>query len=419
MNLTNAEIKYSGYKKNGDIHGTVLYPGVMVAPVQNKLLAKIMDNRDNLTIFDPFHGSGTALYEAGYINDTSRLVGFDINPLANLITLVKLNGVDFETINQDIINIQFHLNSGEYDLVSFDKINKWFKQDIIVSLSRIRSAIMSIKNQRNRRYFWIIMCDLIRRYSNTRSSTYKLHIKEQDKIDNIQNDVIDVFLKNVTDKNYIFDKEFEFTDIRLCNTLDEILTITDNSVDIVITSPPYGDNQTTVPYGQFSYLPLKFIDDRDLNLQGWELINSSSIDSNSVGGNLTTNEMSETQSRYIKWYLSRISDDKKGKVKRFFADYFVFLDNLIRISSEHIIITLGNRTVDGQRINLTNITKKYLLSNDFIAEYELNRSIGNKRIPSKTSIVNGKNVSSMTKEYVLVLKKNIINNCLERPLCKN
>ena len=30
--------------------------------------------------------------------------------------------------------------------------------------------------------------------------------------------------------------------------------------DLIVTSPPYGDNNTTVPYGQYSYLPLQWID---------------------------------------------------------------------------------------------------------------------------------------------------------------
>ena len=58
------DVSYRDYKKKNDIHGTVLYPGVMVAPVQKDILEKLID-KDNMTsVFDPFHGSGTALYES-------------------------------------------------------------------------------------------------------------------------------------------------------------------------------------------------------------------------------------------------------------------------------------------------------------------------------------------------------------------
>lgn len=34
--------------------------------------------------------------------------------------------------------------------------------------------------------------------------------------------------------------------------------------DVLMTSPPYGDNKTTVPYGQHSYLPLQWIAHEDI-----------------------------------------------------------------------------------------------------------------------------------------------------------
>ena len=35
--------------------------------------------------------------------------------------------------------------------------------------------------------------------------------------------------------------------------------------DLLVTSPPYGDNTSTVPYGQYSYLPLQWIDLHDID----------------------------------------------------------------------------------------------------------------------------------------------------------
>lgn len=41
-----------------------------------------------------------------------------------------------------------------------------------------------------------------------------------------------------------------------CGDSKELLGALDaNSVDLICTSPPYGDNHTTVTYGQFSILP--------------------------------------------------------------------------------------------------------------------------------------------------------------------
>ena len=55
------DISYKDYRRSSDIHGTVLYPAVMVAPVQNDILVDLSKQNTIKRILDPFHGSGTAL----------------------------------------------------------------------------------------------------------------------------------------------------------------------------------------------------------------------------------------------------------------------------------------------------------------------------------------------------------------------
>ena len=166
-------IEYSDYKKREDIHGTVLYPAVMIAPIQNEVLTELIQKNKITSVFDPFHGSGTALYEAMEIDSNLHLVGCDINPLANLITRVKLDGVS-KNIKDSLTLLIKHINNpGVVETIKFPNIEKWFRKDIIETLSIIKAAILQIDNDNDRRFFWIMLCDCIRKYSNTRSSTYK------------------------------------------------------------------------------------------------------------------------------------------------------------------------------------------------------------------------------------------------------
>ena len=57
----------------------------MVAPVQKDVLKDLYKKDTIHSILDPFHGSGTALYESHRIFPYARIYGCDINPLANLI----------------------------------------------------------------------------------------------------------------------------------------------------------------------------------------------------------------------------------------------------------------------------------------------------------------------------------------------
>ena len=38
----------------------------------------------------------------------------------------------------------------------------------------------------------------------------------------------------------------------------------DSLYDLLVTSPPYGDNRTTVPYGQHAFLPLQWVELSDI-----------------------------------------------------------------------------------------------------------------------------------------------------------
>ena len=400
----NLDIQYSDYKKSIDIHGTVLYPAVMVAPVQKDVLNWLIQGRKNLKVFDPFHGSGTALFEAANIEPEIEIYGYDINPLASLITQAKLQGVDKDTIDKDSKSIELMLKSDfDFSILSFYKSDKWFRKDILETLSKIRFAIMEISNIKNRQYFWVMLCDIIRYYSNTRSSTFKLHMKETKKIDAIKNVIIKDYVKKIRSSQKFYKTNYSNFDLKKGDSLELIKNLGDDSMDIIITSPPYGDNATTVTYGQFSYLSLSIIDKKDIPFEGWELDNCQILDSSSMGGTKSL-KLSNENRKYIQWYLCRIKQSKRKKVERFFADYFDFLDSSARVSKEYIVMTLGNRTVDRIRINLAKITVKYLEDKGFNFKKTLTRSIVSKRTPDYI-LVNNQKTTTMTKEYVVIMEK--------------
>lgn len=399
------DISFRNYKKN-DIHGLALYPATMVAPVQNIILQKLLKSEDICSVFDPFCGSGTALYEALELSPDIELIGCDINPLAYLITKVKLRGIT-KNIKIDIENLKNYLNIVEIDDFSFQNMDKWFRSDIVDSLKKIRQSIILIKSNRNRLYFWSILSTFIRKYSNTRSSTYKLHVKNIESIQRMKNNLIDDFLASVEQNISKFTISSPNVRLYKNDSLKQLAKFKKDSIDLSISSPPYGDNATTVPYGQFSSLALNWIDKKDLSLAGWELNNYSAIDRKSLGGFYKGPIENEIGNLLLQPYLDNISQSKQKKVISFFRDYFLFLDELCRVTKKYIVLTLGNRTVDGVNINLTSITQKYLEHKNFRNIYECDRDIPNKRIPKLTSKVNNSPVLSMSKEFVIIHKKSI------------
>lgn len=400
------DISYKDYRRSDDIHGTVLYPAVMVAPVQEDVLRDIYQQDTVHSILDPFHGSGTALYESHKIFPQARIYGCDINPLANLITKTKLTGVSGH-IQQEIEELSHRIaNDSSTDIFEFENRKKWFRDDVAQSLSKIRRAIIQVEDENDRRFFWCMMCDIIRRYSNSRSSTYKLHIKLQEKIDAMEDNTIEDFLHSV-EGNYHWFETMHCDNYSLSkqNLMDYLPCFRNNKVDLLITSPPYGDNQTTVPYGLFSSLSLKWIDPEDLELEGWELDNYSAIDGRSLGSGRIEATLNSVQSDLLNPYLNQISDGKQVKVRKYFHAYFECLDLFTEVVEKYIVLTLGNRTVDRVKIDLADISGKYLKSKGFNEYQTVSREILYKRTPALTSIVQDEPVESMSKEYVLIYKK--------------
>lgn len=395
-------ISFQNYRKD-DIHGASLYPATMIAPVQNLVMKSIIETDEIRTVYDPYHGSGTSLYEAVKIDNKCEVYGFDINPLAHLLTYIKLKGVT-QKISIDINTIEELVENAPDVSFEFYNIEKWFREDIIASLSKIRWSIIQIESKRNRLYFWSVFSKLVRKYSNSRSSTYKLHIRSSEDIAKIKNNVIGDFLTEIKINANKFDIKSKRVNLIKGDVLKLGHKIESNSIDLTITSPPYGDNQTTVTYGQFSSLPLFWIDKKDLKLEGWELDNYSIIDRKSLGGS-HKNQLSEIGYELINPYLNKIAKPKQGKVINFFADYFLSLDHICHVTRKYIVMTLGNRTVDGTNIDLTSITSKYLEIQGFENLQLLDRAIPNKRMASIVSYEKGNPIYSMNKEYVIIHKR--------------
>lgn len=249
------------------VHGFCTYPAMMVPKMQREMLDVCLEHLQDTTpcLLDPFAGSGTILVE-GMLRGLD-IVGIDVNPLAILLCKVKTTILDptilSEKTTQLIDRISAHDN---VPLHQFNGINKWFTDQAISDLSRIRSGIIAEEEIEYRRFFWATFCEIVRVVSNSRDCTYKLHIKEQDEIDAYDKDAIDLF-KTALQYNICKYNEF-YSELKARGHLkrdgltykrkvkivlgDSIayLNHSKQKYSLVFTSPPYGDNHTTVSYAK-------------------------------------------------------------------------------------------------------------------------------------------------------------------------
>lgn len=437
--LINKNPRYWDFKesKKEHIHGICSYPATMVPTMQSEILNILLETNPNINnLFDPFMGSGTILVE-GMLNNLD-IYGIDINPLSYLLSYFKTNIPMLSNLKNNA-NILFNNlnNIDKYSIISFKNINKWYNEDIIEDLSKIHYCIKNLDERNVRIFFWICLCEISRLSNNSRNSTFKLHIKSKKDINNFKFNVIEQFKKIVINnihriQNYININDNLIDEHKLCysyqkqksvylgNSLNIIKNyFKDNSIDLIITSPPYGDNHTTVTYGQFSVLPLRWIDIEDLNttINNSLIEIDSKIDSLSLGGkNYSLKTIKSSNIMNISCTLKKIfnelisdSDDLKAKkVASFIIDFNKIFCELSRILKQngYLVLTVGNRRVANKEIKFNQIIKELCNYYNLKLIYEFDRNILSKRIPSKVSrLKNNISVKSISKEYILIIKK--------------
>ncbi|MCR1950443.1 DNA adenine methylase [Clostridium sp. DSM 100503] len=424
--------------KKEHIHGIFTYPATMVPMMQSEILSSILRLNPNIeNLLDPFMGSGTVLVE-GMINGLN-VYGIDINPLSYLLCNFKINPSIVEALDKYKEDIYKYLDAKQkkIEIKKFKNRDKWYRQDIAKYLSEISAGIKVIDDREVRCFFWICLAEISRICNNSKNSTFKLHMKSKEEIDNFQFDVIKNY-KKIVDENidrlrkyvsinknlkYSNTNLYEYDKKRKVFLGDSIEVIQnkfrDNSIDLIITSPPYGDNQTTVTYGQFSVLPLRWIDKEDISdeVDNFMIDIDSRIDSSSLGGKryseniiVDSNILKHSETlNYI--YITLIESGEKEKARKvasFIMDFNKIIEQMARVLNinGYMVLTVGNRRVYNNEIRFNQIIKE--LANLYNLEliYEFSRKILGKRIPNKVSkLKDNKSVKSISKEYILILKK--------------
>lgn len=399
---------FKGITKSG-IHNIGKYPATMVPDMQYKLLSVISKhlNNKNITLLDPFCGSGTTLVIAQELEINS--VGIDINPYATLLSFVKTHKYNRTDVCHAISTIKNNLEQeSNFPIYDFVNIKKWFRDDIIKSLSQIRHCILLEKNQDIRKFFWICLSEVIFKFSNDRTSTFKLHALPKEKIDLIEDKCMEYFIKIINDNsehlNYI---NITSSDIIYGDSNSIMKDKLKDEFNIICTSPPYGDNPTTVTYGQSSILSLKWIDNVDLSCSRELLERYTTIDKISIGGE-KRNIINTKNIKSLNEFLDKISLKKQSKVINFFEDYYISLKNMKKCLSKngYLIMTVGNRSVDAIRQPLDNITIEIAAKMGLQVISKFNRNILYKKTPLTLSMTeNEKVVKSISEETILIFTK--------------
>lgn len=412
------------------VHSFFQYPAMMVPVVQKKIIDIIKQTKPNTQrVIDPFMGSATSLVAC--MQNGLDCYGQDVNPLSILIAETRTGPYYVDAIRKKLPQLFEKIESDASTIIEakFAGRDKWFKRNVAIELSKIVRAIKNEPRLAIRRLYWINLAETIRITSNDRTSTFKLHARPLEEIgrrdlspieefkSHLQQSIEDLELyrellkksKQLSNGAYKHKRRFSLQD-----SSKKIVTPEHKKdfFDLLVTSPPYGDNKTTVTYGQHSYLPLQWIDLADIDQKASEdlLKTTSEIDSRSLGGKIRKLTSAELNSLYEKsaafknvyQRLEASVPDRANKVVVFLKDLFQVIERTFDVMkpNSYQVWTIGNRSVGGIEIPNNEILKEFIEFKGGKLVTQIEREILNKRMAKRN-----RNSALMNFEDILIFRK--------------
>lgn len=233
-------------------HNFFSYPAKFIPQFPREIINTLSERGE--TVLDPFCGSGTTLVEAKLLGRNS--IGVDINPIATLASKVKTTIITSSQIKDiravvEEIEVSVNLHYGIKQLVqsrskcidfSYPTIpnrDYWFKPMVLDELSIIKAHLNEVSDNQVRDFLTLAFISIITKVSNQESDTRFVSVSKSTK----KLDTFKEFSKKIEQMVERI-KEFEImatsASARVYNKNANDLSFLDNdSIDLVVTSPPY------------------------------------------------------------------------------------------------------------------------------------------------------------------------------------
>ncbi len=329
-------------------HGIHPYPAKMVPQIARALIAKFSQKGD--IVLDPFCGSGGVLVESVIAGRNG--VGVEINPLAVLISKVATTAIDETKLRRSAEGLVKRVyleakGSVSTDHVPVHNVNHWFKPQVIKALATILNEIRREEDEVIRNLFLVTFSSTMYKVSNIRhkDNPYFARILHEDELPKHNPDTIKEFRNQLRRS---VDAVASFSRKKDSSSKAEIIQgdsrnlsgVIDKKVDLVVTSPPYGEQPNTMDYTRFTRLALEWL----------EIENHSA--SLALGTTQSVGDLSVLSSPALDATLNSVKkkdENRAEQVASFLYDYHKCLLQLHEKlkSGRYLCVVIGDRTAGG------------------------------------------------------------------------
>lgn len=316
-------------------HGIHRYSGKFIPQIAERAISLLTSPGE--LVIDPYCGSGTTLVEAAMLN--RRALGVDLNPLAVLIARTKTRPVSSDRLERlqrdlraalgggspvgELFKTSLHERASNDARLGDEWYKKWFQPHVLQQLVAIHLAISDIEDQAERNVATIAFSEILRRSSNAHSGYPNVMF---DKNAPEKPSPARAFFKALNRvAEMVASLESTPADWKNVNAIEANATaipVETDSVDAVVTHPPYIGS---IPYAEYGSLSLT-----------WMGVDPKALDRELTGGRRQS----------------------KDVVDRFATGYASMLKESARIlkPGRFAFLMVGNPVVKGELIDLSEMT---------------------------------------------------------------
>ena len=391
-------------------HGYHRYPAKFIPQIVSRLAEKYTRQGD--LVVDPFGGCGTTLVESKVMGRPS--IAVDINPVAVLITKAKITPIDPLKIEKGFTTLKNRLETynekTKVKAPEHERIDYWFKPEEKRRLAFIFSEISRVKNLDSQDFFFCGFSNILkncsiwlqksnkptRDFEKKPSEPIKTFLKQIKKMLRGNNQLFEL----LSEKGYLkIPSKVVCTDARTIPTKD-------NSVSLIVTSPPYVTSYEYADLHQLTALWLEYT--KDLSDFRKRFIGTSYHNKKNLILNSTLAEEIRNQ-------LLNIDKKTAEEVSTYFSEMnqvFIEMKRMLKKGGKTCIV-VGNTCLQGVAILNAEVFVEQLQNLGLKIVEIIKREIPSKNLPSvrdeKTgkfaSITDKNKVSAYPTEFILVMEK--------------
>ena len=355
-------------------HSLHPYPAKFPPQLPHSILEKF--GKPGNVVFDPFCGSGTTLVEARLLGFNA--IGVDVNGLSTLLSKVKSTPLTLEEIDQAKSFISqvtenellWRFNRPLIEVKEIEGREHWFQYNVAEEITFILQRIESIASQNVKDFFKIVLSSIIVRVSNQESDT-RFAAKDKSIPNNF---TLALFIKRSGEylKRIVnfSEKVVKETTLQVINADSRSLTmIPSESVDIIITSPPYANTYDYYLYHKFR--------------KRWLDLDVKYAQQNEIG--------SRREFSSLKHPASQWSDDL----------YKCFEEMYRILKAKHLaFIVIGDSVIAKKLIKIDEIIAAFIPSVGFTVKNIISTSLS-----SHSKMFNPNFTANNKQEHLIILKK--------------